>query len=194
MSLALDADDASAELGPVAEDLKSEIARLTQTVSGLLTFTRAPENAMFALPSVALGEIMEHVQADWHGPLATNGRRVRLRVPPDLKEAKVPAGLAEQILGVLMDNAASHGSGTVTMGVRDLGGAMAIDVTDEGSQTRPETDLFTEPQPGHRHGIGLPLARSLAQAHGGRLQLSSSDPTTFTWLLVTTSKSAGDNL
>ncbi|HEY3406934.1 MAG TPA: histidine kinase dimerization/phospho-acceptor domain-containing protein, partial [Propionicimonas sp.] len=67
MSLALDADEANAELGPVAEDLKSEIARLTQTVSGLLTFTRAPENAMFALPSVALGEIMEHVQADWHG-------------------------------------------------------------------------------------------------------------------------------
>lgn len=193
MSLALDSDVARDELGPVAEDLKLEMARLTQTVSGLLTFSRDPDDAMFASPRMALGEIMEHVQTDWHGPLATKGRRVVLTVPPDLTEAKVPAGLAEQILGVLMDNAARHGSGTVTIAVRDLGGAMAIDVTDEGSQTRPETDLFTERQPGHRHGIGLPLARSLAQAHGGRLQLSSSDPTTFTWLMVTTSAGAGDS-
>lgn len=86
---------------------------------------------------------------------------------------------------MLIDNAVKHGSGTVTLGVRDLGEAMAIDVADEGTQTRPETDLFNEPQPGHRHGIGLPLARSLAQTQGGRLHLSSSRPTTFSWLVPT---------
>jgi signal transduction histidine kinase len=183
MTLALDTNQARGELGSVAEDLRLEIAQLTHTVAGLLTFAREPDGAMFASPAAELGELMERMRTAWHGPLATKGRRIQVGVPADLADAQVPAGLAEQILGVLIDNASTHGSGTVTIDIRDLGEAIAIDVKDEGSQTRPETDLFTEHLPVRPHGIGLPLARSLAEAHGGRLQLTSTRPTTFTWLL-----------
>jgi signal transduction histidine kinase len=186
MTLALDTNRAQAELGPMTQDFRSQIAQLTQTVSGLLAFAQEPNAAMFSSPAAAMGELIERMGAAWHGPLASKGRRIRILVPPDLADAPIPGGLAEQILGILIENAATHGSGTVTIQVRDLGEATAIDVKDEGAQDRPETDLFTENHAVGAHGIGLPLARSLAQAHGGRLQLTSTQPTTFTWLLLPT--------
>jgi signal transduction histidine kinase len=69
--------------------------------------------------------------------------------------------------------------------VRDLGGAVAVDVSDEGpGVTVPVSELFTR-RSGRTggHGIGLALARSLAEAEGGRLVLTRDVPPTFTVLL-----------
>jgi len=92
-----------------------------------------------------------------------------------------------QVLSVLLDNAAGHGSGTVTIEVRDAGDALAIDVSDQGSgiTVRPE-ELFTR-RAGRAagHGIGLALARSLAEAEGGRLSLTRPVPPTFTLFIRT---------
>jgi signal transduction histidine kinase len=85
---------------------------------------------------------------------------------------------------VLLDNAATHGSGTVTVTARDAAGTLAIDVADEGSGVDSESDPFVRRSPSaDGHGIGLALARSLAEAEGGRLRLSKPAPATFTLLL-----------
>jgi signal transduction histidine kinase len=89
------------------------------------------------------------------------------------------------VLAVLLDNAATHGGGAVTVTVRDASGALAIDVSDEGPGVSvPEGDLFVRrADTAAGHGIGLALARSLAEAEGGRLRLASAHPATFTLLL-----------
>ena len=98
--------------------------------------------------------------------------------------AEVPGRVVGQILDILLDNASGHGLGAVTITARDIGDAAAIDVADEGSLSIPTTDLFTRDAASDAgHGIGLGLARSLAEACGGRLNVASDAPTTFSLVL-----------
>jgi len=85
----------------------------------------------------------------------------------------------------LLDNAAVHGRGAVTVSVRDAAGALAVDVADEGPGIEvADAELFVRRSSrAAGHGIGLALARSLAEAEGGRLRLTRPSPPTFTLLL-----------
>ncbi|WP_410623688.1 sensor histidine kinase, partial [Amycolatopsis sp. cmx-8-4] len=115
--------------------------------------------------------------------LATQGRQLVISPDADGRPRAAEAAV-RQIVGVLLDNAVIHGAGMVTITTRDSAGAFAIDVADEGRGTNDGLDLFTRGHSGAGgSGIGLALARDLAEAEGGRLWLSRPAPTTFTLLL-----------
>jgi len=102
----------------------------------------------------------------------------------------VPGRVVGQIMDVLIDNATTHGHGVVTIDVRDATGAAAITVADEGTLEPSLHDPFerglTTPRTedaGTGAGIGLALARTMAEAIGGRLLLAGRAPTQFTLFL-----------
>jgi signal transduction histidine kinase len=156
--------------------------RLERTIDDLLALakqTRAPRALL------DLDKLFEEVRQTWHGLLAERGRALRIssrEAPP----ARAAAAAVRQVLAVLLDNAATHGRGTVSVLARDAGDALAIDVRDEGGVpdgSDPFSTTHDESAAPEGHGIGLRLARSLAEAEGGRLRLSNPSPTTFTLLL-----------
>ncbi|OXM54853.1 sensor histidine kinase [Amycolatopsis alba] len=155
--------------------------RLERTIDDLLALakqTRAPRALL------DLGKLFEEVRQTWHGLLAGRGRALRISGREALP-ARAADAAVRQVLAVLLDNAATHGRGTVTVLARDAGDALAIDVSDEGVIADGHDPFVTEEQSEERegHGIGLRLARSLSEAEGGRLRLTSPSPTTFTLLL-----------
>ncbi len=91
----------------------------------------------------------------------------------------------EQVLDVLLDNAFERGHGQITMTLRAIAGGAAIDIDDEGAlpDDIDEETLFRRGH-GHNNGIGLALARSLAEAEGGRVLLVRRQPTTFSLVLL----------
>jgi signal transduction histidine kinase len=156
--------------------------RLEQTIDDLLSLAR--DNSK-AIQLADLADLLDEIDTTWHALLAAHGRALRISHPPGADPYASPAAI-RQILNVLIDNAVTHGRGTVALATRDAGGVLAIDVHDEGPGIDPERDVFAAAgeQPSHRgRGIGLPLARSLAEAEGGRLVLSRPCPPTFTLLL-----------
>ena len=131
-----------------------------------------------------MDELVDGVVAEARADGVPPGRSIAARAEDGDLHARASAAAVRQILAVLVENALVHGSGQVTVTARDATPAVAVDVVDEGTLALDEASLFTG-RPGDRegHGIGLALARRLAEAQGGRLRLRSATPTTVTLLL-----------
>jgi signal transduction histidine kinase len=154
--------------------------RLERTIDDLLALARQPRTQR---SPVDLDALFDEFRQCGESLLADQDRALRVEyLGAPSPQASAPA--VRQILGVLLDNAVTHGLGTVTVTARDAGGALAIDVSCEGPGLGSDPDPF-EPRQGAPagHGIGLPLARGLAEAEGGRLLLTTPSPPTFTLLL-----------
>ncbi len=106
---------------------------------------------------------------------------VRVQVQENLPEVHASLAAVRQIVHVLLDNAATHGAPPATVSAVDIGTGLAIEVTDDGPGLPEGVDVFRAR--GDGHGIGLALARSLAEAEGGSLVIRSPSPPVFALLL-----------
>jgi signal transduction histidine kinase len=156
--------------------------RLDRTVGELLRLAREPAGAR--REELDVDELVDRVVAEARADGVPEGRSIAARAEDGDLHARASAAAVRQILAVLVENALVHGAGQVTLTARDAAPAVAVDVADEGTLALDEATLFTS-RAGDRegHGIGLALARRLAEAQGGRLRLRSSTPTTVTLLL-----------
>jgi signal transduction histidine kinase len=98
--------------------------------------------------------------------------------------AQARSGTVDTVLDVLIENALRHGAGEVHIDVERIQDTLFIGVRDEGTVDDGTTEgaLFTT-HPQDIHGIGLTLARTLAQAEGARVVLTSRHPTTFSLIV-----------
>ena len=166
-----------------AEAALEQAERLGEVLDELL---RAADVARAASAEpVDLTGLLREVAEEWSSPAAAQRRSLRLRVPDGLL-ARVTPGRIREAIGVLVDNALRHGSGTVTVTARPGGfgreGMVVVEVSDAGAGI-PEglaPHVFDRGVSGASStGVGLALARALVEADGGRLELSSAAPATF---------------
>jgi signal transduction histidine kinase len=172
-----------AELRPAVVAALETADRLERTIDELLALARDEPSAR---APADLPRLLRDLEPSWAGPLRAAGRSLRMSIPPELPDTTASAAATRQILDVLVANAIRHGAGTVTVTVREADTAIAVDVGDEGPGVAvPADELFrrrTERAAGH--GIGLALARSLAEAEGGRLVLTRPAPAPIFTLLL----------
>ncbi|MFI5287004.1 MAG: sensor histidine kinase, partial [Candidatus Dormibacteria bacterium] len=121
--------------------------------------------------SVDVSGFINNAAATWRSRLSP-ARRLEVQLPDGLSRITVSESALHQILEVLIDNAIQHGDGTITISARELHGGVVIDVGDEGAGLSDPQHIFERRRSGNGgSGIGLALARSLAQAEQGRLTL-----------------------
>ncbi|MET8857321.1 HAMP domain-containing sensor histidine kinase [Streptomyces sp. NPDC004579] len=177
--------DDETRLRPVLAEALATTQRLHHTVEGLLRLSRPQGRAHPTATYVPAHQLIQETAARWHGLFARDGRRLVSAADDVPADVRVPGGPVSEVLGILLDNARVHGHGTVHVGVRDLGSALAFDVTDEGRIDGDPARLFDRGHSGGGPGtgIGLALARDLAVSLGGRLSVTRSSPATFMLLL-----------
>jgi signal transduction histidine kinase len=97
----------------------------------------------------------------------------------------VETEIAERVLAPLLENACQHGKASVTVSAQRRNGAVEFLVADEGPGVpEHERELIFEPgfsrhedgAPSGGAGLGLSLARRLARAAGGDVEISDHGP------------------
>ncbi|CRK59768.1 putative two-component system sensor kinase [Alloactinosynnema sp. L-07] len=173
-------EETAAEAGAALEQAE----RLADVLDELLAAAR--EARAVAAEPVDLTVQLTAIADEWREPLRSEGRSLRLRLQADLLAKATPARLRETI-GVLLDNALRHGGGTVTLSARPGDAAtVVVEVTDTGVGVPDELvpHIFDRGVSGAGStGLGLALARALVDSDGGRLELSTARPATFTVFL-----------
>ncbi len=160
-----------------------QVERLAGTVDHLLSRTRK-QRAATAVP-LQVDDVLAQQIEEWKPAFANAGRHLKLAGTRGLWCSATPGGLS-QIVATLLENSLVHGAGTVTVRTRWSGGSVVVEVADEGSGVPPDlAPLIFERSVSSRAstGLGLALARDLAEADGGRLALVALRPAVFALFL-----------
>jgi signal transduction histidine kinase len=162
-----------------------ETDRFEATIVELLALARDTVGDRTPLDVTSM---LDELDQSWRGRLADLDRPLHVQADSTVPSPEVSGVAVRQILDVLVDNATRHARGEVRVTARSTHDGLALDVGDEGPGITTSSDeLFRRRAPGaDGHGIGLALARSLAEAEGGRLLLTRRAPgAQFTLLLPT---------
>jgi signal transduction histidine kinase len=161
----------------------TQVERLTDVVERLLTNSRDPRTGS-AIP-FDVDEVVKQQIEEWRPAYRSAGRAVVSSGKQGMQAVGTPGAVA-QVLAALIENSLMHGGGTVAIRTRVTGNQAVIEVTDEGPGVRADLGarIFERAISGRNStGIGLAVARDLAEADGGRLELLQLHPPVFALFL-----------
>ncbi|MFF2327040.1 MULTISPECIES: ATP-binding protein [unclassified Streptomyces] len=161
----------------------TQVERLTDVVERLLTNARDPRTGSAVV--FDLDEVVKQQIEEWRPAYRGEGRAIVRSGKKGLRAVGTPGAVA-QVLAALIENSLMHGGGTVALRTRVTGNQAVIEVTDEGPGVPPDLGarIFERTISGRNStGIGLAVARDLAEADGGRLELLQQQPPVFALFL-----------
>jgi signal transduction histidine kinase len=161
----------------------TQVERLTTVVDELLSRTRSGHDAR--PPTVSLDSVIASLQREWQPAFEQAHRSVRVHGERGLSVRATPVALS-QVLSTLLENALAHGRGTVDVEARRSGPSVVVEVSDQGdgvSATIAPHIFERSVSAAQSTGLGLALARDLAEANGGRLELIQRQPAIFALFL-----------
>jgi two-component system OmpR family sensor kinase len=151
-----------------------ETDHLAQLAEDLLLIARAADGRLpVQREQVEVGELLERTRQRFTDRAREQGREIRVDLR-GVASVSVDPLRARQALGNLVDNALRHGGGEIRLIARHAREATEIDVSDDGPGFPPALALhaFERFASGGQErtrsgaGLGLPIVRAIAEAHG----------------------------
>lgn len=174
----LSAGQADALTRELLETIVQESERMNGLITNLLSVTRLESGAVPNRELEALDDLVFAVLSRFSHRLA--GRKVSVDIPPDLPMVLVDAGLIDQVLANLLENALRYtpsGSPIEVRGELDPAG-VAVTISDHGpgiaaAERERVFERFYRGQAARQNdggtGLGLTICRAVVRAHGGRI-------------------------
>lgn len=155
-----------------------------ERLSGVVDTLRSRTQEGGEIPEISLDSVLAGLQREYQPAFTAAHRTMRVDGPPGLSVRCAPMDLA-QILQSLIENSLAHGDGRVTITMRGSIGSVVLEVQDEGEgvPTAIAPHIFERSVTSSGSGLGLGLARQLAERNGGRLELVQAQPAVFTVFL-----------
>ena len=154
--------------------------RLAEVVDQLLGRTRRPAGG--APEQVSIDDVVAQQVVEWDPAFRRKNRKLEVAGRKNLTAHVTPGTLA-QVIATLLDNALVHGAGSVVIRTSSTPKSVVIEVRDEGKGVAAELaprifERNVSGRPGGT-GLGLALARSIAEAEGGQVVLVRPRPAVF---------------
>jgi signal transduction histidine kinase len=168
------------------ETMSEQVARLQKLSVDLLDLSRLDSGSVeLHTEPVDLAELTRSIVGEFHPRLAEHGTELRLDVPEEGPSASCDRERVAQIMRILLDNALRHTpEGTdVTVRAHRDNGAAELTVADGGpglpAGTRSKVfERFYTGDAARGAGLGLAIARELAERMEGRLLLDTEPGST----------------
>lgn len=185
LDLALKRERTPQEYRDTLERCREEVVRLTRLATDLLTLARNEAGLSAQDQSeVDLHEIAERVRKRYEA--VARGGSIRVHVSGPSAVVLGDSAMLERVVSNLVDNAVKHTprSGTIEIAIA-AGDPTSLTVRDTGPgiAERDRPQLFSRffrgnARPSHADatGLGLAIAKTAAEAHGGRLEYVGNDP------------------
>jgi len=186
IDVALRRERGAEEYRRALESSREEVDRMSLLAENLLTLARADAGLPpDQLRPVDLEEVARRAAERSRGAALQAGLELRLASSPT--RTRGDAGLLERAVGNLVENAVKYSppGARIEVRCRSADGVAQVEVEDTGAGVAPEHaphifDRFYRGDParsrGSGTGLGLPIARAIAEAHGGRLELVRAGP------------------
>jgi len=164
--------------------MERQMSHLVRLVDDLLEVSRITRGKLdLRRESVELAGIVGSAVDTSRPVIEAAGHTLQVDLPPETITLNADPVRLAQVLANLLNNAAKYTpqGGTIRLQVRREGGDALISVRDSGVGIAPDMlervfDMFTQLDSTRAQGglgIGLTLAKSLVELHGGRIQAES---------------------
>jgi signal transduction histidine kinase len=176
--------------------IRRESERMQDLVEALLALTRGDEDVPMEIDHHDLATVAE--EATRAAQTAADGKVSIVYLPTEHPvQAAFDRGRIRQTASILLDNAIKYTlkGGSVTVAVREREGWAELEVSDTGAGIRDDQlplifERFHRADASRATGgagLGLSIARQVAEAHGGRIEVESipAKGSTFTLKLPT---------
>lgn len=187
-----------AERARYLKTIQRECDRLRRLIDAVLDFARMDRGTKkYTFEYEELGALVHAIGEDFRAQAEAAGFEYHVEIEPDLPEMRLDADAVRQMLLNLLSNALKYANDVryIALRARRHDGMLAIEVQDRGigidarEQERIFQDFYrvdtlvTSERGGV--GLGLTLARRIAEVHGGRITVQSKrgEGSTFTVLL-----------
>jgi signal transduction histidine kinase len=165
-------------------NIQYENERMGDLVKQLLNLSRA-ENTETPMETVDLSRIVTGEVLAFESVAFDQGKTIQSDIDDNIH---VTGNLAQltQLTSILMDNAVRHGTGSeIELSLKRQGHTAVLSAVNDGDEIPPEKlehlfDRFyrvdeARNSDGHHYGLGLSIAKAVAEKHGGSIAVSSQD-------------------
>ena len=170
-------------------EIRTHVDALSGLVDDLFELSRIEAGEIsWTLRQVELRELIDETVAAMQAPAAARGVKVAAELPATGLLAEADPEKLQRVLFNLIQNAIRHtpADGSVTVRARPLGGAVEVEVADDGEGIPAgagervfEPFYRADPSRGEDGaGLGLAIAKAIVEAHGGRIWLEDAAPGT----------------
>ena len=175
--------------------MQTEVEHLQHLVDDLRTLSLADAHELkLHLQIVAPHELLEQVATTYLHQAEQQRIKLNLDIDSNLPEIRVDMERMEQVLGNLVSNSLRYTleGGEISLSAKRAEGSLIVSVKDNGSGISAEDlpHIFERSyrgdpsRSGNESGLGLAIAKSIVELHGGKIWAeSNADGTKFSILL-----------